>query len=101
MAEILDVRSRFLFNRNLHTLHHSSLPFCADLLSPLESNEGELEVVGGLLERSLMAGLRKPYQFFKPEKESKVRTNVAWRAASFLRSSDPRFAIARVVSVRS
>ena len=47
----------FPFHSNLDTLYDCSLALCGDLLRTLERDEGELEVVRGLLKSILLPGL--------------------------------------------
>ena len=98
-----------LFNRMLHTLDNGALPLRADLLCALESDEGELEVMGSLLQGGLVLGLGGNRQQGLEMRvgrscrhpRGQILTKVVCNAASFFKSSEPRFAIARVVSVRS
>ena len=42
--------SLFLLHGVLNAFHDRPLPFCTDLLGTLKCNEGELEVMGSLLQ---------------------------------------------------
>ena len=87
----------------LNTIHYCALPLGADLLSALKGHEGKLEVMGSLLQGRLLARLlgRISYSASSLGVRVYARTRVACIAASFFKSSDPRFAIARVDSVKS
>ena len=92
----------FVFHGHLDAFDDGALSFGADLLGALECGQRHLEVMGGLLERGALVGLEMGIV----ETIDKVwlmrgRTRVACCAANFFKSSDPRFAIALVVSVKS
>jgi hypothetical protein len=93
-------------------VYDSALPLGGQLLSTLECDKGKLKVMRGLLKRCLLC--RFVWLYFDKKKESgsgkrgngpcldwMKRTEDACNADNFFKSSEPRFAIARVVSVKS
>ena len=92
-----------IFYRKLHTLHNRPLALRADLLCTLEGNEGHLEIMRCLLEDCFLVWLerRRRMNFVRVSSTTFRRTSLLWSVESFFKSSEPRFAIARVASVRS
>lgn len=103
-------RMVIILDRQLDALHNRSLFFRADLLSTLKCHKRHLEIMRRLLKRHLLMGLndgdemasaRKKDMSLAKKKKKKTHTNDACIAESFLKSSEPLFAIARVDSVKS
>lgn len=98
-----DVRrmGMLILNCKLYSLHNSSLPSRADLLSTLKCNKRQLEIVRRLLQRCLLLWLEIWLSIETEPYRGRVRTKLACNEESVFRSSDPRLAMLRVASVKS
>lgn len=90
-----------ILNCKLHSLHNSSLPCRAELLSALKCEQRDLEIVGRLRQRCLLIWLEIRLSVETEPYHSRTRTKLACSEESFFRSSVPRLAMPRVASVKS
>ena len=97
-----DVRrmDMLILNCKLYSLHNSSLPCRADLLSTLKRNKRQLEIVRRLLQRCLLLWLEIRLIIETESYRGRARTKLACSDESVFRSSDPRLAMLRVASVK-
>ena len=91
-----------IINSQLDSLHNRSLSFCTNLLRTLKRNQGHLKIMRCFLHCGLLMRLQISFIGLILAEECRIQnTNEACNSDSFFKSSEPLFAMARVVSVRS